>query len=482
MLCANMLSREGLNVCLLEKNTRVGGCVQSFARDGVIFNTGLNYTESLAEGEVLHRYFDYCQIMDKLKIRRMDMDGFERISFQGDSNEYPFAQGHQNFVDSLSQYFPEERSNLERYVTKIQEVCNSFPYYSLTPPYDQPTKTEYLTTSAYDFLKSITPNQKLQQILAGMNSLYAGVSDKTPLYMHALINSMYIGSAWRVVDGSSQIGVQLCKVIKANGGTVRPGQKVVSLAGENKKVTHAVLESGEKIFADKFISNLHPSTTLKLLTPELNKRGYSTRINSLENTIGMFGLYAILKKDSFPYLNHNHHYFKEVNAWTADYKKEQWPEHYMMYTPASSKSEKWAKGLIGITYMNYDEVKPWENSTVEQRGEEYLQFKYKKAEQLIDLMAEKFPDIRNHISHYYTSTPLTYRDYTGTPNGSAYGILKDCHDPLSTIISPKSRIGNLMLTGQNLNMHGISGVTIGAVMTCAEFVGADYLLNKIRQL
>lgn len=480
MLCANMLSREGLNVCLLEKNKRVGGCIQSFARDGVIFNTGLNYTESLSDGEVLHRYFKYCQIMDKLKVRRMAPEGFERMSFQGDSNEYPFAQGHQNFVDSLSVFFPEERENLQRYISVIQDVCHSFPYYSLEPPYDRPAKTEYLTTGARDFLKSITPNIKLQQILAGMNSLYAGVANKTPLYMHALINSMYIGSAWRVVDGSSQIGVQLCKVLRKNGGTIRKGEKVVSLSGKNKKITHAILESGEKIYAEKFISNIHPATTLKLVNPDLNKRGYSTRISQLENTIGMFSLYAVLKKDSFPYLNYNHHYFKDVNAWTAGYKEKQWPEHYMMYTPASSKSEKWAKGLIGITYMNYDEVRKWERTTVEQRGREYEEFKCQKAEQLINLMAEKFPDIRSHIDHYYTSTPLTYRDYTGTPEGSAYGILKDYHDPLSTIISPKTRIGNLLFTGQNLNMHGISGVTIGAVMTCAEFVGADYLLNKIK--
>ena len=36
-----------------------------------------------------------------------------------------------------------------------------------------------------------------------------------------------------------------------------------------------------------------------------------------------------------------------------------------------------------------------------------------------------------------------------------------------------------MFTGQSLNMHGILGVTISAVITCSEILGKDYLLNKI---
>jgi all-trans-retinol 13,14-reductase len=30
-------------------------------------------------------------------------------------------------------------------------------------------------------------------------------------------------------------------------------------------------------------------------------------------------------------------------------------------------------------------------------------------------------------------------------------------------------------------MHGVLGVTIGAVVTCSEIVGKEYLVNKINQ-
>ena len=79
-----------------------------------------------------------------------------------------------------------------------------------------------------------------------------------------------------------------------------------------------------------------------------------------------------------------------------------------------------------------------------------------------------------------TSTPLTWRDYTGTPDGSMYGVRKEYSRPLETTILPRTKIPHLFFTGQNTNLHGILGVTIGAVMTCGEIVGLETLLKKIR--
>ena len=129
--------------------------------------------------------------------------------------------------------------------------------------------------------------------------------------------------------------------------------------------------------------------------------------------------------------------------------------------------------------MSFKDVEKWENTWIEQRGEEYLEFKKQRAEKLLDVVENKFKNLRNSINCYYTSTPLTYRDYTGTPEGSSYGILKESKNLLKTIILPKTKIENLFFTGQNLNMHGILGVTISSVMTCAEIIGQEYLVNKI---
>ncbi len=129
--------------------------------------------------------------------------------------------------------------------------------------------------------------------------------------------------------------------------------------------------------------------------------------------------------------------------------------------------------------MQYDEVKHWENSRIGNRGNDYEEFKNQKAEKLIDQINQQYPGFKNSISYYYTSTPLSLKAYTGTKNGSMYGIFHDCNDPLRTRISPKTKIPNLLLSGQNVNIHGVLGVTVGSVLTCTEMLGMEYLLEKI---
>lgn len=200
----------------------------------------------------------------------------------------------------------------------------------------------------------------------------------------------------------------------------------------------------------------------------------------MHNTIGMFTLYVNFKKDSFPYLNYNQHHFAHDNAWTTDYDIKEWPCHYMFYTPAVSTSEQWAESAIVITYMRWEEVSQWAHTSVGKRGEAYRVFKQDKANLLIEAVEQRMPGFKDSIDTYCASTPLTYQNYTGTPNGSAYGILKNWKDPLATLISPRSRVPNLLYTGQNLNMHGILGVSIGAFSTCAELLGYEYLVNKLK--
>ena len=95
------------------------------------------------------------------------------------------------------------------------------------------------------------------------------------------------------------------------------------------------------------------------------------------------------------------------------------------------------------------------------------------------MVEKKFPNIRQCIQSYYVATPLTYRDYQGTSDGSMYGIAKDYRNTFRSFIATRTRIPNLFLAGQNLNLHGILGVTISSLTTCGELIDIDTLLQKI---
>jgi len=60
-----------------------------------------------------------------------------------------------------------------------------------------------------------------------------------------------------------------------------------------------------------------------------------------------------------------------------------------------------------------------------------------------------------------------------------YGTLRDSNNPVGSYISPRSKISNLFFTGQNLNLHGMLGVSLSSILTCGEFVGVNNLLKEI---
>ena len=50
LLCAGILARAGLNVLVLEQGTQPGGCLQTYRRHGLDFDTGFHYVGGLDEG------------------------------------------------------------------------------------------------------------------------------------------------------------------------------------------------------------------------------------------------------------------------------------------------------------------------------------------------------------------------------------------------------------------------------------------------
>jgi all-trans-retinol 13,14-reductase len=486
--CAYILAKEGMKVCVLEKNRQFGGSLQIFVRDKTIFDTGIHYIGGLSEGQNLNRSFKYFGIMDKLHLHKLDEDGFDKITFDNDPVEYVHAQGYDNFVEQLSKQFPAERDNLRRYVNALKEVCDYFPLYQLREDDAPIIGTKYLDVSAKEFIESITSDKKLQLVLAGSNPLYAGDGSKTPLYVHALVVNTYIESAWKCVDGGAQIERHLTKNIRALGGEVRNYSEVVKIVEQGGMVQHVVLANGEVIEGKNFISNIHPKNTMDMLESTVIKKAFRNRLSELHNSVSTFNVEIVMKPECFPYLNYNYYHFRREDVWNSvNVKGNSWPDTYFIFTPKTSASDKYAANMTIMTYMMYEEVARWSDTFAtipkhrESRGQEYEDFKLERAERLIREVSKKFPQLRECIHSFSTSTPLTYRDYIGVKDGGMYGIAKDFNDPLKTFISPKTKIPNLFFTGQNLNMHGVLGVTIGAIRTCGELIGQNYLVRRINR-
>ncbi len=486
LVSALVLAKEGVKVCVLEKNNQFGGNLQTFSRDKMILDTGVHYLGGLSEGQNLYRYFTYLEIMKDLKLHKLEENCFDKITFDGDSLEYPHAQGYDNFVKQLSVFFPEEKENLKSYVKKIQDVCNEFPRYNLVGK--NKYKDELLYLNAKEFIESVTGNKKLQAVLSGSNFLYAGIAEKTPLYVHALTVNSYIQSSYKCIDGGSQISKLIIKQLRKYGAEIHKHTEVTEFCfDENNILTSVKTKNKKQYYASQFISNIELRNTMKLIGKDKMKKSFVNRVENLEPTSSCFSIYLILKPETIPYFNYNYYHYRNIEkVWeTTSYSQESWPESYMLSCTPSKKNPEFAESITAIAYMKYDEVKDWEHTknTVaekEDRGESYQNFKNRKAEIFLQELEKKLPKISSAIQEVYTSSPLSYRDYIGNFQGNMYGYVKDSKSPMKSMISPKTKISNLFLTGQSINMHGILGVTIGAFVTCSEILGKEFVDERLR--
>lgn len=488
LVSALVLAKEGLKVCVLEKNNQYGGNLQTFSRDKLIFDTGVHYLGGLSEGQNLNRFFSYLEIMDGLELQKMDEDGYDRISFGNESVQYPHAQGYQNFVEQLSRYFPEEKENLENYCEEIQYVCSQFPRYHVIGKDHYNEEILHLNTKR--FIESVTQNKKLQSVLLGSNFLYAGDSENVPFYVHALTVNSYIQSAYKCVKGGSQISKLLIRKLREYGAEVHKHSEVSGFVFDENNILKSVqTKAGKEYSARQFISNIEIRATMKLIGEERLRKSFMNRVLSWKPVSSCFSIYIVLKSQSLPNFNYNiYHYSSEEQVWNAfRYRKETWPETYMLSSTASKHHPEFAESLTAISYMDFEEVKEWENTfnTVadeHERGEAYEKFKLEKTEKMIEALEKKIPGLRHAIRRIYTSSPLSYRDYIGNFEGNMYGYMKSSENPLKTMVSPRTKIDNLFLTGQSVNMHGILGVTIGAFNTCAEMLGKDIIDGRLIQM
>ena len=488
--CAYILAQEGYKVVIIEKNRQLGGSLQVFSRNKHIFDTGVHYIGGLDEGQNLNQFFKYFGIMQNIDFKKLDNDGFDQFKFKGDDKTYYHGQGFENFENILIKDFPDEQEAIKAYSKKIRDVVEDFPLYNLEPELNLDYyNSEYHRISAYEYIKSLTDNETLQNVLAGSNLLYGGSAGETPLYMHALIANSYIESAYRCVGGGSKIAVHLGKQIRHKNGKIITNNAVVScnFNTETKEISSVKLAQGEEIKAEKFIFNIAPKEMIRLVGADKFKKAFVNRVNKQKPGISSFSLHLTVKDKSIKYPNYNLYYFDEKNVWDSiNYEEKNWPTCALVCVPYSKSTTEFTQVISVLTYMKFEEVAAWKNSVKtdaikNKRDKSYLEWKKEKEDKMIDFLEDIYPDIKSQIVNLESSTPLTYRDYIGNDHGAMYGIVKDYNNPLKSFMNARTRIPNLFLTGQYLNLHGVLGVTISAFITCFEFINKEKLLEKVKQ-
>ena len=477
-----MLAREGVKVTVLEKNATCGGGRQSFKRFGQTFDTGMHVIGGMREGDNIRRICDWLGITDRIHIKDIDDSFTDELHFAQDGRVYRMASGRKGYVDALAEEFPSQRENLERYVDAMFAVVEELDLFYLRSSSKSPLMhCEDFLMSVNDFIAKYIDDEKLRLVLAAINPFYGGRKNMTPAFIHCLISVLYINGTSRFAGGSQLFADTLKDFINENGGEVILGDGAEKIFTSDRLITGVRSHSGRMFSAKWYISDIHPCTLFSLLDdPSALPRAYRNRLDELPNTYSVFTLNIALKPGMFRYINHSCYFMSRYDdIWEFDNPDAGWPLGFLYMTPPNLEQGEFATKMTVTAPMLWENVRRWEDSTRGHRPAEYVQWKKDCAEKLLDCMETIYPDFRSCIGDMDISSPLSIRDWYGVKEGSMCGFAKDCNNITASQVPVVTKVRNLLLTGQNCNVHGFCGVPLTSINTCDVILGRDKIIDDI---
>lgn len=472
LTCALSLAKAGRSVLVLERAAVLGGAFQSFRRRGQLLDTGFHYVGGVGEGEVMHPLIRFFGLED-LPWQPLD-DPFLDVYLKG--HHYALHRGYDRFVDALAADFPEDRDALRELAGLMREI-NEHIYESVLPGTTVQSNS-LMTVSARTYLEARFSSPELRDVLCGQ-CFTTELTDELPLYSFLQSLNSFIQGAYRLKGGGDVLIRRLAEQIEALSGRILTGKAVNRFEiSDDGRIAAVVCDDGGTFAADTFISTLHPALTTDLIPECPQVRGiYRRRMHRLENTAGMFTVQLALKPGTVPYRNRNVSVLEGDDIWHSSCGRDDRVRNLLLHYNVPD-SGAFATNIDLLTPMDWDSVREWEESSVGRRPDGYREFKQRKAEECIAIAQRYIPDLQGNIEQVWTSTPLTYRDYTSIPQGSSFGVRKSCQNVIGTVISPQTPFPNLFLAGQSLMLHGMLGTAMTSVKTCNQICGQNLLEGR----
>lgn len=496
LFTAAILSHEGYVVTVLEKNATAGGGLQTFRRCGFTFETGMHTLGGFNEGGSLDKICRYLGIRDELLLQPDDL--LTQITYRASNTTYRLPYGHEAFTEYLCGHFPHEADGIKAYVEAVYRLVDEVDLFHLRESHDHLlSHSEAFTLAADEFVARFVSDAKLRDLLAFMNPMYAGCRGVSPAYVHALLNVLYLQRPCRFADGGRCLVDALTRVVREGGGRVLTRHRVVHVEVRDKEVLWVqTAESGHheaeekktdaengRFSAAHVISAVHPLALLPLLSEGAWPKAFRERLQAIPETYSAFTVFMVLRENAFPYIDHTC-YYQDDYGMIWDHARPvdaQWPHGFMYFTPPVPGQGAFARKLIVNCVMPFSEVRLWADSFTGHRPEDYKVWKSQMTQRIVNRLAQLFPGFREMAEYVEAASPLTIRDYYDTPEGALFGYQKDCRNLALSYLPVRTKVKNLWLTGQNVNLHGICGVPLTAIQTAEALLGRNVVVKHIHE-
>lgn len=462
MFTALFLAKLGFSVTVVEKNGQPGGLMRSYLRDGIECPVGVHYLGALDEGQPLRRIFDFLELSEQIPLERMGEDGvvdryhFEEVAFDLPAGVEPFEQ-------RLRDAFPTQGVQITAIMTNLLAAYRRM--HSLDFVLDEGPDPALLkeTRPLGALLDQIGCDHGLKKVLS-MTGAWMGVPiEECPIFLHHIILASYLSSSWRLRQSGASMARAFVGRLEALGGRFVLGDRATRLLVESRTVKGVELASGRRLAAPLVIGAVHPKVVLDLLPDGAVKPAYRNRITSLRDTRG-----ALCVQAAVPASILEERGFNIMERMTT--QKEDGEEVDVIFYQLRRTSQP-DTNLLCI--LRPDRIERWIDSAGERR-EDYAEQKERVARRLLAKAQRHYGPLDDDDARVLdVYTPVTIRDWVGSPGGSAYGVLRSSRQRFQTALLNRTAVKGLFLSGQSTMAPGIFGTALGAIRTVRLIVGAQ---------
>lgn len=506
--CAAYLSKVGKKVLVLEQHYIAGGCCHVFDEKGVEHETGIHYIGNIDKRKkildlITDKPIEWC------KMGKQTNGVYDEIFIE--DQHYLFRAGEENFITDLSNRFQGEEENIRNYIKLVKKVSKKDLFFNIKVieqwwvrkiaelylKYWDTDYYKYVNTSAYDVIKTFTKNEDLIAVLGGQFGDYGPTPKKANFFIHASIVNHYLEGGYFPKVGPSEIIKNIIPTIEKAGGRVLVGKKVSEIIIEDGCAKGVIMESGDKIYANKIVSGVGLNNTFnKLIPDELLENDsvikYQNLIKKVGSSTGFIYCFVNLDgtaeelelRDSNLWIYPNKDYDKLLAEFEQNIEKNPMP---LFIASSSAKDSSWNErfpnksSVIILTMGKKEWFEQWTNEECMKRNLDYKDLKETMAQRMLtEGLYKYYPKTKGKVTHYEMGTPLTNQFYLGCLDGEGYGLDSNASRYSEIdMLRPKTEIKNLYLTGQDICTLGFTGALMGGILTSHSILGYGTILDLI---
>ncbi|MBL7777131.1 MAG: NAD(P)/FAD-dependent oxidoreductase [Chitinophagales bacterium] len=494
-----ILSKHGKKVLILEQHYTPGGYTHTFKRNDYEWDVGVHYVGEVGKQTLLKTVYDY---VSETPIQWADMgEVYDRVFFGTES--YEFRKGKKQFTEYFTQLFPEEKASIEKYVQLLSVSGGAARWFYaekavpkwlsfLAGGIMRKSYLKFASRTTAEVMNELFTNEKLKAVLCAQFGDYGLPPTESSFAMHAVVASHYLYGGFYPVGGSAAFFDHIAPVTKNFGGEILIRARVKQIKIESNTAKGVIMEDGKEFTANQIISTVGVVNTFQHLLPEkvVKENAYTEKLKSTKPSLTYHCLYVGLKHtaEELQLPKSNFWIFPEVYDHTKnlyDYinrKTDKLPGVYISFPAA--KDPDFQKRFPGrstievITLTNFEQVQQWNGTRWMHRGDDYVAFKKKISEQLLEYLYTYVPSVKGKIDYTELSTPLSAKHFANYQYGEMYGI---DHDPArfeNRYLKPQTDIRNFYLAGQDVVSCGVGGALMSAVLCGSAMLGKN-MINEI---